>query len=103
MTNAHTGVITDIRSAVMEGNTCYYLCIDGVWYTGKAVDTPELILLNPGDVVTVRCYAAAGGIAQPIYSIAYADPAAATPDDAEQAPEGQNDTPEQDVSGGDAA
>ena len=57
----------------MEGNTCYYLCIDGVWYTGKAVDTPELILLNVGDVVSVRCYAAAGGIAQPIYSVAYAD------------------------------
>ena len=73
LTDAHTGVITDIRSAVMEGNTCYYLCIDGVWYTGKAVDTPELILLNVGDVVTVRCYAAAGGIAQPIYSVAYAD------------------------------
>ena len=71
LTEAHTGTITDIRSAVMDGNTVYYLCIDGAWYTGKAVDTPELILLNVGDVVTVRCYAAAGGIAQPIYSIEY--------------------------------
>ena len=71
LTEAHTGTITDIRSAVMDGNTVYYLCINGAWYTGKAVDTPELILLNVGDVVTVRCYAAAGGIAQPIYSIEY--------------------------------
>ncbi len=69
LTDAHTGAVTDIRSAVMDGNTWYYLRIDGVWYSGKAADTPELILLNVGDVVTVRCYAAAGGIAQPLYSI----------------------------------
>ena len=69
LTAAHSGVISDIRSAVMDGNTVYFLQIDGVWYSGKAADTPELILLNVGDAVTVRCYAAAGGIAQPIYSI----------------------------------
>ncbi len=88
LTDAHTGVITDIRSAVMDGNTWYYLCIDGVWYSGKAADTPELILLNVGDVVTVRCYAAAGGIAQPIYSIeSSADQPPAAPDDVEDTAE----------------
>ena len=85
LTDTHTGTITDIRSAVMDGNTVYYLCIDGAWYTGKAVDTPELILLNTGDVVTVRCYAAAGGIAQPIYSLERgAAPAQTVPDDLPQ-------------------
>ena len=69
ITAAYSGVVSDIRSAVMDGNTVYFLQIDGVWYSGKAADTPELILLNVGDTVTVRCYAAAGGIAQPIYSI----------------------------------
>ena len=80
-----SGTIADLRSAVMDGNTVYYLCIDGAWYTGKAVDTPELILLNTGDVVTVRCYAAAGGIAQPIYSLERgAAPAQTVPDDLPQ-------------------
>ena len=88
LTDAHTGAVTDIRSAVMDGNTWYYLCIDGVWYSGKAADTPELILLNVGDVVTVRCYAAAGGIAQPIYSIeSSADQSAPAPDGVEDTPE----------------
>ncbi len=72
----------------MDGNTWYYLCIDGVWYSGKAADTPELILLNVGDVVTVRCYAAAGGIAQPIYSIeSGADQPPAAPDGVEDTAE----------------
>ncbi len=93
LTDTHTGTITDIRSAVMDGNTVYYLCIDGAWYTGKAVDTPELILLNTGDVVTVRCYAAAGGIAQPIYSLERgAAPAQTVPDDLPQ-PDETADTP----------
>ena len=88
LTDAHTGAVTDIRSAVMDGNTWYYLRIDGVWYSGKAADTPELILLNVGDVVTVRCYAAAGGIAQPIYSIeSSADQSAPAPDGVEDTPE----------------
>ena len=83
LTEAHTGTITDIRSAVMDGNTRYYLCIDGAWYTGQAVDTPQLILLNVGDVVTVRCYAAAGGIAQPIYSIEYSADQPSAPESAD--------------------
>ena len=73
LTDAYTGVIRDIRSAVMEGNTWYYLHIDGAWYSGRAADMPELILLNVGDTVTVRCYAAAGGIARPLYSVTYSD------------------------------
>ena len=88
LTDAHTGAVTDIRSAVMDGDTWYYLRIDGVWYSGKAADTPELILLDVGDVVTVRCYAAAGGIAQPIYSIeSSADQPPAAPDGVEDTPE----------------
>ena len=69
LTEARRGTVSEIRSAVMDGNTVYYLRMDGQWYSGKAADNPALILLNVGDTVTVRCYAAAGGIANPIYSI----------------------------------
>ncbi len=69
LTEPHSGTVSEIRSAVMDGNTVYYLRMDGQWYSGKAADNPALILLNVGDKVTVRCYAAAGGIANPIYSI----------------------------------
>ena len=69
LTEARRGTVSEIRSAVMDGNTVYYLRMDGQWYSGKAADNPALILLNVGDSVTVRCYAAAGGIANPIYSI----------------------------------
>ena len=34
---------------------------------------PQLILLNVGDTVTVRAYAAAGGIAEPLYSVEVAE------------------------------
>ena len=69
LTEARRGTVSEIRSAVMDGNTVYYLRMDGQWYSGKAADNPALILLNVGDTVTVRCYAAAGGIANPIYSL----------------------------------
>ena len=69
LTPAVTGVVAEIRSAVMAGETHYFIFVDGVWYTSSASALPQLILLNVGDTVTVRAYAAAGGIAEPLYSI----------------------------------
>ena len=65
------GEITEIRSAVMEGNTVYFLRLDNgnEWYSASASDVPMMVLLNVGDTVTLGCYDAAGGIAQPIYSV----------------------------------
>ena len=66
-----SGEITEIRSAVMEGNTMYFLRLDNgnEWYSASASDVPMMVLLNVGDTVTLGCYDAAGGIAQPIYSV----------------------------------
>ena len=51
-----TGVIADLRSAVMDGNTWYYLQLsDGtVYYTISAAEAPEAVILNVGDTVTVK-------------------------------------------------
>ena len=68
-----TGVVAEIRSAVMAGETHYFISVDGVWYTSSASALPQLILLNVGDTVTVRAYAAAGGIAEPLYSVEVAE------------------------------
>lgn len=66
-----SGEITEIRSAVIDGNTVYFLRLDdgSEWYSASASDVPMLVLLNVGDTVTLGCYDAADGIAQPIYSV----------------------------------
>ena len=66
-----SGEITEIRSAVIDGNTVYFLRLDdgSEWYSASASDVPMLVLLNVGDTVTLGCYDAAGGIAQTIYSV----------------------------------
>ena len=71
-----TGVVTEIRSAVMDGNTRYYVLLDSGdgWFSAAAAEVPELVLLNVGDQVRIRYYAGAGGIAQDIYSLEVAIP-----------------------------
>ena len=73
LTEPVTGAITDIRSAVMAGETHYFIEVAGEWYTSTASELPQLILLDVGDEVVVRAYAAAGGIAQPLYSVELAE------------------------------
>ncbi len=73
LTEPVTGEITDIRSAVMAGETHYFIEVAGEWYSSAASALPQLILLDAGDTVTVRAYAAAGGIAEPLYSIELAE------------------------------
>ena len=50
-----TGTVAEIRSAVMDGNTVYFIRLEGgaVYYTISASDSPETVILNPGDRVTV--------------------------------------------------
>ena len=64
-----TSRVSEIRSAVMAGETHYFIRFGDGWYTSTASALPQLILLNEGDWVTIRAYAAAGGIAEPLYSI----------------------------------
>lgn len=49
-----TGEVTDIKSSVNDGNTVYYLQIDGKYYYIKVTDAMEVLLINKGDTVTVE-------------------------------------------------
>ena len=69
ITEPLTSRVTEIRSAVMAGETHYFIRFGDGWYSSTASALPQLILLNEGDWVTIRAYAAAGGIAQPLYSL----------------------------------
>lgn len=53
--NVVTGVITDIRTAVIDGNTLYYVQLDqaGPYYCIAAADEQSVVLLNAGDRITV--------------------------------------------------
>lgn len=64
-----TGTVSEIRSAVVDGNTVYYIRLDDVWYSAAASQTPELILLNVGQQVTLHYLPAPDAIAQPIYDL----------------------------------
>lgn len=69
-----TGTIAEIRSAVVNGTTNYYVRLEGDtaedgYYGFSADETPLAILLNVGDKVTIRYYPAAGGICQPAFEV----------------------------------
>ena len=51
----NSGVIAEIRSAVMDGNTHYFIRLEGetVYYELSAADSPLAVILNPGDRVTL--------------------------------------------------
>lgn len=50
-----TGIISDLRSAVIEGNSWYYIRLQGgtVYYAISAADVPLVITLDTGDRVTI--------------------------------------------------
>ncbi len=49
------GAITEIRSAVIDGNTWYYLRLEGgeMYYAISAADNEDVVILNTGDYVKV--------------------------------------------------
>ena len=53
---AVSGVIAEIRSAVVDGNSLYYLRLEGgtVYYVISAAAEPEAVILNVGDSVAIR-------------------------------------------------
>lgn len=55
-THAATGVIAEIRSAVLEGNTYYFLRLEGedTFYSVSAAKNTVAVILNVGDTVTVE-------------------------------------------------
>ena len=66
-----TGVIAEIRSAVISGTTSYFVRLEGGedFYQLTADRIPLAILLNVGDEVTIRYAASAGGVAQGANSV----------------------------------
>ncbi len=48
-----TGVITDIRTAVVNGNSVYYFALDGnsVYYAISAAEDDLVVILNKGDTI----------------------------------------------------
>ncbi len=50
-----TGVITDIRTSVENGNSVYYIAIDGnpVYYAISAAEDNTVVILNKGDTVNI--------------------------------------------------
>ncbi len=53
--NTTEGTITDIRTAVMNGNSRYFIQLSGsnMYYSFQAVEHPLVVLLNVGDRVTI--------------------------------------------------
>ena len=51
-----SGVIEDIRSAVMDGNSYYFLRLEGsdTYYSLSAAQNPIAVILNVGDTVTIQ-------------------------------------------------
>ena len=52
-TQSVTGEITDIKTSVNDGNTVYYLQVDGKYYYIKVTDAMEVLLLKKGDTVEI--------------------------------------------------
>jgi len=55
-TETIAGVISDIRSQVVNGETVYYIQLDSgeTYYSVKAADYEQAVILNPGDKVTFQ-------------------------------------------------
>ncbi len=51
--NSVTGEITDIKTAVNDGNTVYYLQVNGKYYYIKVSDCMDVLLMNKGDKVEI--------------------------------------------------
>ncbi len=56
-TETVTGVLTEIRSVVVDGNTIFYFAIgDGCYYALSAADCQDAVIFDVGDRVTITCY-----------------------------------------------
>lgn len=51
-----SGQVAEIRSAVLEGNTYYFLRLEGeeIFYSINAAKNPLAVILNVGDTVTIQ-------------------------------------------------
>ena len=63
-TESVSGRVAELRSAVIDGHTLFYISLEGDdgWYTISAADCPEAAVLSPGDRVTVTFTPAEGAL-----------------------------------------
>ena len=63
-TNEVEGVVEDVRSSVINGNSVYYILLEGgdVYYSASAADCPEAAILNVGDRVSFHATQTEGAI-----------------------------------------
>ncbi len=59
-----SGKVTDIRTAVIDGNSVYFIELDGsgIYYSVKASQQEKVVILNEGDEITVSYTEAEGEI-----------------------------------------
>ncbi len=59
-----TGKIVEIRTAVIDGNSVYYIKLDSAdcFYSVKAADAENVVLVNKGDTITVTITTETGNI-----------------------------------------
>lgn len=59
-----TGTVTEIRTAVIDGNSVYYIKLDSSdsYYSVKAADAENVVLVNKGDSITVTITTDTGSI-----------------------------------------
>jgi hypothetical protein len=115
--NSVTGVIAEIRTAVLDGNTYYFLRLEGedVFYSISAAASTDVVILNVGDIVTINYAAAEGSEILSAYSVSRATVSTApamvvpeeTPQENDRSEEPENDEtvleeapPEQTLAGG---
>ena len=88
---AGDGVIDEIRSAVIDGSTHFYVRVNGVYLDFNASDVPEAVLLNPGERIHFRAAmdtdAASGGIVPALWFRLDAQAAVTAPQPEEESPE----------------
>ena len=65
-----TGEISSIMTSVNNGNTYYYLEIDGMYYYISVAECMDVLLLQTGDSVTVTVGGAADGLFVPASDVA---------------------------------
>ncbi len=56
------GVVEEIRSAVINGNTHYYLRLGSTWYCVSIADAPDCAILNVGDEVQLESAVTEGSL-----------------------------------------
>ena len=69
------GTIAEIRTAVIEGNTYYFLRLEGsdVFYSISAVQCTDVVIMNVGDAVVIRYAPSDTGSILNAYSAAWTD------------------------------